>query len=168
MATIYFVTEKYIKDKTPITNNVSAKEIIPFIEVSAQTWMQSILGTYFFNDLLTKYNAQTLNALETVLVTKMQPAIAWRATADCVIELTYQLKNKGIQKQNGDNSESVELDETQFVSTHYANKAEFFEEFVRLYLNKNKDSFPVFTSDDNKDSELKAQDDSNFQDVLFV
>lgn len=166
---IYFVTENYLKSKTPITQNVSATDIMPFVEPSASAWMQSILGTYFFKDLLTKYNAQTLNADEQLLVEKIQPAIAWRATVDCVLGLTYQLKNKGLQKQNGDNSESVEQTETTFVMRHYEQKAEFFESMCRKWLKNNKDLFPMFTSKFNKDSELAPQHDDNFNtDIMFI
>jgi hypothetical protein len=166
---IYFVTEAYLKQKTPITQNVSATDVMPFIEPSASSWMQSILGTYFFNDLLVKYNAQTLNGDETILVEKIKPAIAWRATVDCVLGLTYQLKNKGLQKQNGDNSESVDQTETTFVMRHYEQKAEFFEMMTRKYLKLNKDLFPEFTSNLNKDSELAPQHDDNFNsDTMFI
>ena len=166
---IYFVTEAYLKQKTPITQNVSATDVMPFIEPSASSWMQSILGTYFFNDLLTKYNAQTLNGDETILVEKIKPAIAWRATVDCVLGLTYQLKNKGLQKQNGDNSESVDQTETTFVMRHYEQKAEFFEMITRKYLKLNKDLFPEFTSNLNRDSELAPQHDDNFNsDTMFI
>jgi hypothetical protein len=166
---IYFITENYLKTKTPITQNVSSVDVMPFVEPAASAWMQNILGTYFFNDLLTKYNAQTLSTDEQTLVTKIQPAIAWRAATDCVLGLTYQLKNKGLQKQNGDNSESVEQTEVGFVMRHYEQKAEFFEAMVRKYLIKNKDLFPVFTSTSNKDSELKPQDDDNFNtDIMFI
>lgn len=166
---IYFVTEAYLKQKTPITANVSATEVSKFIEPAALAWMQSILGTYFFNDLLTKYNAQTLSANEELLVAKMQPAIAWRAAEDAVVALTYQLKNKGLQKQNGDNSESVELAEAGFVMKHYSQKAEHFEYLVRSWLKNNKDLFSVFTSTSNCDSEIKPQTDDNYNsDMLFV
>ena len=169
MATVYFVTENYIKQTTALTKNVDANEIMPFISTAAQTWMQSILGTYFFDDLIVKYNAQTLNADETILVAKIQPAIAWRAASDCVLELTYQLKNKGLQKQSGENSESVELSEMGFVKTHYENKAEFFESFVVEYLKINVDLFPELTSTLNKSGVIKRQEDDNFNsDIMFV
>ena len=166
---IYFVTEAYLKQKTPITQNVSATDIMPFVEPAASAWIQNILGTYFFNHLLTAYNAQSLTAEEEILVAKIQPAIAWRAAADCVLGLTYQLKNKGLQKQNGDNSESVEQTEVTFVMRHYEQKAEWYEAFVRKYLSLNKDLFPEFTSKLNRDSELRPQEDDNFNlDMLFI
>ena len=167
--TTYFVTENYIKQTTALTRNVDATEIMPFISTAAQTWMQSILGTYFFDYLVAAFNAETLTANEEILVSKIKPAVAWRAAADCVLELTYQLKNKGLQKQSGDNSESVDLTEMGFVKTHYEGKAEFFESFVFDYLTINRDLFPQFVSALNKSGVLKPQTEDNMNtDILFV
>ena len=169
MALTYFVTEAYLKQATALTKNIDANEIVPFITVASDTWMQSILGSYFYDHLLLAYNAQTLTADEEILVSKMKPAIAWRATSDCVVELTYQIKNKGIQKQSGDNSESVDLTETGFVKTHYENKAEFYESFLVDYLRTNKAKFPEFIDKQNKTAIIAPQDDNNFNSVfLFI
>lgn len=164
---IHFVTDTYLKNNTPITKNVSSVELMVYIEPASMSWMRFILGGYFYDYLLAKYNAQTLTTNEEILVAKMQPAIAWRASYDCVIGLTYQLKNKGLQKQNGDNSESVELTEAQFVARHYEQKAELFESIVRSYLKSNKDLFPTYTSKENNDCENRPQDDDNFNGDMF-
>lgn len=84
-----------------------------------------ILGTTFYNDLLTKYNAQTLDPDEEDLVAFIQPIIAWRAAEDAVFGLSLQLKNKGLQNQFGDNSSSVDRGTIAFSMEHYAQKAAF-------------------------------------------
>ena len=156
---IYFVTETYIKSKTPITQNVDVNEITPFIATCSDMRIQPILGTYFYNDILTKYNAQTLSADETTLVSKIQPCIAWYAAADAVFALTYQLKNKGLQKQSGDYSESVSREEVGDGIEYYQSKANFYEQRLRIWLKENKDLFTNFTSTDNTDSDMKPNTD---------
>lgn len=150
--TIYFVTENFLKTNTPITANVDIVEVLPLIKAAADMWTRSTLGTYFYNDLLTKYNAQTLDANETILVGYMQPSIAWRTAADAIIELSYQLKNKGVQTQSGDFSNSPEYKAIMFMCNHYTKKAEFYENIMWEYLLKNKDLYPVFTNPLNRDS----------------
>ena len=153
MATvIYFITENYIKVNTPLTANINITEILPLIRSASDMWTQSTLGTYFYNDLLVKYNAQTLNPDEETLVALMQPSIAWRAAADAVIELSFQLKNKGIQTQSGDNSATGESKMVQFMNRHYAQKAEFYEQKMWEYLVKNRNLYPEFTSSLNHNS----------------
>ena len=100
---VYFVSERYLKLYGMITDNVSATDISPLVQFAAKAFVKSLIGSYFFDDLLTKYNAKTLSSDELKVVEIMQYAIAWRATADASVSLTYQLKNKGLQKQNGDN-----------------------------------------------------------------
>jgi hypothetical protein len=118
-----------------------------------------ILGTVFYDDLLTKYNAQTLDPDEEILVAFIQPVIAWRSAEDAVFGLTYQLKNKGLQTQFGDNSSSVSRSEVAFGMEHYAQKASFFEMRLIKYLVKNKSLYPIFTSTENRDTDLRPQID---------
>ena len=75
--------------------------------------------------------------------------------------LSYQLKNKGIQKQNGDFSESVVKDEILLIYDHYQSEAAFYEQRIRIYLKEYKDLFSAYTSTLNTDSDMKP--DKNTQ-----
>lgn len=156
---LYFITETYLKTNTPITANVDVTDVTPYIATQAQLRVMPILGTVFYDDLLTKYNAQTLDPDEEILVAFIQPVIAWRSAEDAVFGLTYQLKNKGLQTQFGDNSSSVSRSEVAFGMEHYAQKASFFEMRLIKYLVKNKSLYPIFTSTENRDTDLRPQID---------
>lgn len=155
---IYFCTEAFIKKNGIITQNVDVKDFTPLIQYSAKAFIKRQIGSYFFNDLLTKYNDQTLSPDEVLLVEKIQFAVAWRACANAVVTLTYQLKNKGLQTQVDENSESVELKEVTFVYDHYIQQASYFEKELREFLLENKADYPNFTSDLNRDSEWKKNE----------
>ena len=71
------------------------------------------------------------------------------------------MKNKGIQKQNGDFSESVAKDEILLMYDHYAQKAAFYEQRIRQYLKDNGDLFTEYTSTDNTDSDMKPDKNVN-------
>lgn len=152
---IYFITENWLKTNTPVTANIDAVKIFPFVQSQADMRIQPLLGTYFYRDLLAKYNAQTLNADEQLLVEKIQPAIAWRAVEDCVLSISYALKNKGIQQQSGDYSQPVTFQEIAYIQNVYSQKAVFYENRVISWLRENKDLYPNFTSSLNTDSDIK-------------
>lgn len=158
---IYFITENYLKTITAITKNIDTSDIMPFVATQSDMRIQPILGSYFYDYLLVKYNAQTLSADETDLVEKIQPAIAWRSAEDCAITLSYQLKNKGVQQQYGDYSNAVSQGEVAFISDHYGQKAKFYENRLRWWLLENKALFAEFISTDNTDSDLKPITDCN-------
>jgi len=63
---VFFITEEWIKANTPLTQNIDAKDISVWTAVNAENWVRKIIGTHFFNDLLTKYNAQTLSSNEII------------------------------------------------------------------------------------------------------
>ena len=169
---IYFVTENYLKNNTPITKNVDVNDVMPYVRTQAEMRLMSILGTYFYNDLLTKYNAQTLSADETTLVEYIQPVVAWRSAEDAVFGLSYQLKNKGIQVQSGDYSSNVSQSEITFNMDHYGQKGAWFENRLTFWLLDNKALFPVFLSTLNNDSDIKPVDDcddlDNYNDTMLV
>ena len=167
---IYFVTENYLKVNTPITANINITEVLPLVKGAADMFTQHTLGTYFYQDLLVKYNAKNLNTDEEILVALMQPSIAWRTCADAVIELSFQLKNKGIQTQSGDNSASGEAKMVQFMNRHYSQKAEFYEQEMWKYLIKNKALYPEFISSLNNNSALLNEcsgNESKFNSPIF-
>lgn len=168
----YFITENYLKANTPITQNVDSKDIIPFVKPASDMFIQNYLGSYFYVNLLASYNAQTLNSNETTLVAIIQPIVAWRAAADAVYAMHYQLKNKGVQLQSGDQSSPAAQEEVVMLKRHYDQKAEFFEERLRKYLILNKDLFPDFTNKLNTDScltDMIPKEDSGYnQDMLMI
>ena len=152
---LYFITENYLKTNTPITANVDVTDVFPYVATQAQLRVMPILGTVFYNHMLEAYNDQTLTPEEETLVTFIQPVIAWRSAEDAVFGLTYQLKNKGLQTQFGDNSSSVSRSEVAFGMEHYAQKASFFEQRLIRWLLANKNLFPIFISALNTDTDLR-------------
>ena len=152
---LYFITETYLKVNTPITANVDVTDVTPYIATQAALRVQPILGTTFYNYLLTQYNNTLLTPDEIDLVEFIQPVIAWRSAEDAVFGLTYQLKNKGLQTQSGDYSASVSRNEVAFGMEHYAQKASFFEQRLIRWLLTNRNLFPLFISTANTDTDLR-------------
>ena len=152
---LYFITENYLKTNTPITANVDVTDVTPYIATQAQLRVMPILGTTFFNYMLEVYNTQAATNDEETLIKFIQPIIAWRSAEDAVFGLTYQLKNKGLQTQNGDFSSSVSQREVAFGMEHYAQKAAFFEQRLIRYLLKNRSLYPEFISTENRDTDLR-------------
>lgn len=169
---IFFVTEKYLKDRTPVGENVDIKRILPFTETVADIRIQPLLGAHFYNDLLTKYNAENLNTKETELVKLIQRAVSWYAAAEGVYSISRPLTNKGIQQQDGENSSSVDQGELAFGMDHYKQRGAHYIRRISVYLKKFGDDFPEFRSESNKDSDLYpgdcSDDDDNYNESILV
>lgn len=140
----YFVTETYIKSTVAINPNLKVEHIVPFTQTVAEMWVRPILGVEFYDHLLAAFNAQTLTPDEEKVVGYIKPCVAWRAASEAVISTSYQVTAKGVQKQNGDNSESAEFSEIAMVQGMYIQKAEFYESFLMEWLKENKSLFPLY------------------------
>ena len=138
---IYFVTEAYLKSNTTVGLNVDANIITPAIVTAADTFVRSIIGTPFYNYLLTQFNNQVLDPDEVTLVQDyIKNAVAWRAASEIVAAASYQLKNKGVQTQSGDFSMSPEYRAIMWNIQHTSDKATFYD----------KDKYPQFWAYDNR------------------
>lgn len=160
LTTIDFISEGYFKEKIPFNTNVDFKDIAPHINISQDMFIQPILGSNFYNELLAKYEAQTLTPDEIVLVNHIKPSVAYRTALAAIPFLTYNVKNKGPQTQSGDFSTSVETSNLSYMNNLLENRAEFYEERLLNYLCENKNLFPGFISDN--DDDIKPDDDSNY------
>lgn len=156
--TEYFCGEVFFKQETGNAANVQVENIAPFIKIATLMWQQSILGSYFMDDLLVKYNAKTLSTDEQNLISQMKPGIAWRAAADVMQETSVKLSNKGLQKQSSEYSQSVEDITLGNKIIKAIQRAEFYENYLIKYLEKNKNLFPSFLSKLNDDSIIKPKE----------
>lgn len=158
----YFVTEQFIKTKTHITQNVDAKDLAPYIALSVKTYIQPILGFTFTEDLLTKFNGNTLSPEETELLEFIQFATAFYAAYDAVPNLSFRVSNKGVQSQSGDYSTSEGIQAVEYIRTNILKFAKVYEGNLRAFLDLNKDSYPLYSDPTNK--EITAPDqETNFR-----
>lgn len=154
----YFLTQQNLIDNYPISANTNINDYIFNIKLAAELYVKPLIGTYFYEDLLTKFNSLTCNNNELNLIDiYFKPIIAWHTVAESVITVSYELKNKGIQTQTGEFSANAEYKELMFLHHHYSDKANAYENLLVNYLSNktNADLFPNFINDLNNDSRIK-------------
>lgn len=159
---IYFVTEKFLKDITPISANVDANDLAPYVPMSVKTYIQPILGYNFTNDLLAKYNAGTLSTEEEELVEFVKYMTAFYTAYDALPTLTFRISNKGVNSQFGDYSSSEGVPTVEYLRNELLKFAKKYENDFRAFLNLNKNDYPLYLDKVNKeiqqpDEELRAR-----------
>jgi len=154
----YFVTTTYLKDNTSVGDSVDDKISVPSIKSASDSYVRTIIGNEFYKYLLNAFNNQTLTNDEIELVSEyIKPSIAWRAAGDITIASSYQIKNKGLQVQNGDFSNSPEYKAIMFNFHHISDKASLYDSLLINFLIKDKTKFPQFWADNNKDAKARKQ-----------
>lgn len=151
MAIVQFINAEYIKNYTPIGKLVSIEQIKPTnIEVQ-DSWIQDQLGSNFYVYLQTQYQSQTLNANEQILLTKIEPAQAYRVAEQMLPFVNWQINNKGVMTQSGDFAASSDLTNMKYLRNELRNRAEFYAKRLSVYLCDNADLFPEYTVDNSTD-----------------
>lgn len=159
---VHFVSEEYLKSTPVLTANVDPKSIVPFIPIAEDIYLTKILGLNFYNYLLDKYRAQTLNANEEILVEKIKPVVAFRAGSESLPFQTNFISNKGPQKQNSDYSNPVDENVSDKLKLRLENISNHYAQRLVNYLIENSELFPGYTANNSTDISPSTKSPFNF------
>lgn len=157
---IYFITEKYLKENTPIANNVDMSKIDYLSRVAYDIVIVPLLGFHFAEWLLAKHQeviigTYTYNSFEERLVDLIQNTIAWNVAYDAVYDLSSQLQNKGLLSQSGDYQNYAGDSQVKYMAQRYKDNVEAYKLRLNTYLCNNANEFNEFIIDTNTDSLIK-------------
>ena len=167
MATIYWITETYLKAQTVITKNVDVQMIMPLTQPASDLYVANVLGQEYYTYLLAAYNAQTLTAAEITLVDHIQPMMAWRSAEMALGVGAAAFTNKGAQVQTGEFSVNADIGTLNYVRHEYRNFAEYYEERVIRFLQLNKDDYAGFIAASNK-TDTPPDTSSDWDDMMMI
>lgn len=140
------ITETYIKQTTPLNNNVDLEEIVNNIEYAQEAFIQDILGTNLYNDIQTKYLAQTLSLDEQTLVMYIKPYLAYKAAEVALPFLQNKVRAKGLVNVNSENAQQADIDRMRYLKDELHGRAEFLGKRLSNYLCDNWTLFPLYSA----------------------
>lgn len=146
MVTAYFIDESWLKEKTPINDNVDVKVIVPFLDVAQDLHLQPLLGSALYNRLMSGVVNSNLNANETALIRLLQPALAYYTVCVAIPFVATQIRAAGIVKTRSETIEAASKSEVDALRTASENMADFYGERVTRYLCVNSGLFPEYTT----------------------
>ena len=166
MAIILLIGEQYLKEKTPLSNNIDIELLKSNIEFAQDSSIQDILGTNLYNDIQVKYSAQTLSSIEIDLVNLIKPTLAYRSAEQSMPFINAQIRNKGINQLNSENATQADIGYMRYLREELRSRAEFLSQRVIKFLCNNSDSFPLYTTS-NEDIEPSKKDGYTDFDLYF-
>ena len=155
-----FISEVYLKRYSPITQNVDVSLIFPYVETYQVTNIMPVLGSKLYQRLALGIAANNLTANEIELLEIVRQMLVWGSTSMCIPFLSIQLRNKGVMRQGGENTETANLDEIRYLRHEANNLAEFYGKRLNEYLCKNGNLFPEYSNPECPVSPMDSQWDS--------
>ena len=108
---VLLISEVKLKSYTNINKNVDMDVLKAEIQIAQDIDLQTILGTKFYKQLLSKVTAtgNTFNVDELVLVNEyIQPYLVQTAYFNAMPQIMYRTVNRGVQQGNSESASTVE------------------------------------------------------------
>jgi len=142
---VYFISTTYLRQNTPIEDNVDDDKISPYIIMAQDTYLQEGIGETFYDRLKDGVENNNLNSDEsTFLRNYVQPMVAQFAFYLMFPFLNYKATNKAISKENSEYSTASELDEIKFLRSNILDLAEFYKRRMIKWLLDHPGVFPQY------------------------
>jgi len=170
MATrVYFMSVDDLKSYSTIDYSVEDKLLENSIYDAQKIDVQAILGTRLYKALETKIISGSISG-ETIYKTLLDDYIfdvlLKSAQSRALMFIYAKIRNKGIQEQNSDNSNPVDITILNKMRDEIQNDCEYFSNKLKLYLNDQKENIIEF-KDYNPDS-LDYYDTPNKSNSFFT
>ena len=145
MARVLFISEKYIKENSPVDDSVDMKIILPTVWQSQIMYIQNLLGTQLYEDLQSKIEAATIAGDDLTLVNDyVADCLLYYVVYELQVPMTFKMRNVATSTDRSDFSDPVDLRQLARVENRMKDKAEYFAKRLSDYLCANTDLFPLY------------------------
>jgi len=140
------VSEQYLKAVLPINDNTDYKLLKLHAEEAQLKFILPLLGTEYYDDLITRFVAQTLTTIETnELVPALKRIVAYKAFARLIMTINVAIANNGVSNRIGQYFDSTDKQsEIRQLQSEYNSDADFWTTYVLNILSKYPNSFPLY------------------------
>lgn len=143
------INDAYFKAYCPIPFNYNMDEIRPYYHIAEKLWVVDVLGTPLYNELLQQVNDNEVTELNSTLLLKIYPYLAICVCLEALPFIAYHFTEVGITKGKSDNSDSVSINDVNFISRTLRTQAELLKKYLKKFLNDNASLYPLYFGDGN-------------------
>jgi hypothetical protein len=148
---VLLISETKLKAFTNINSNIDMNVLKAEIQIAQDIDLQTILGTKFYNHLLSQVSAtgDTFNADETELVnTYVQPYLIQTAYFNALPGIMYRPMNRGIVKGDMEFGTSVDIETFKYLRNIQKQRADFYLQRLMDYLliGRGQNKFPDYVT----------------------
>ena len=143
------ITEEYFKTYSPISDNYNIKDIKPYFHVAEKLWIEPIIGTPLYEELLDEVEKNEVTPENATLLLNIYPLLAFAIVYESLPFVGYHLSQVGITKGKSENSEPVSINDVNYISTQLRNQCETMKKLLKKFLDDNAEHYPLYYADNN-------------------
>lgn len=142
-----FIDETFLKDKTPINDNIDIRLIVPFVGNAQDIDIQPLLGSNLYNRLQNGIIANDLNANEIKLLEIIRPALAYFSLYRAIPFIAVEVRGAGIVRHVNEKIQPASSKDIDMIRNEAMNTAEFYAKRIVNWLCANRTMYPEFNTE---------------------
>lgn len=144
------INEEYFKKYSPVPLNFNIGEIRPFFNVAERLWVLPLVGQALYDELMQQVCDKDITPENSTLLLVIYPYLSFSICYEALPFIAYHFSEVGVTKGKSDNSESVSINDVNFISNQLRNQVETMKLGVRTFLNSHKETYPLYKGDDDE------------------
>ena len=142
---VLLVSAEKVKSFTSVNSNLDESLLLPNIQIAQEIGLHNLLGTQFYEHILTASQAGTLTAAETTLLEDyIAPYLLWRAVYEAIPEMYIRMMNKSISIGESPNAKSVDRGDMSYLRNIHQSRYEWYSQRLQDYLQPRNEDFPLY------------------------
>ena len=138
-----------LKEQTSISKNVDVNSLLPYLQSGEMQHVLPIIGTALDTELKTQLENNTLSGDNyTLYYEYILPVSSYAAWHDASTFMHVKTTNKGLVNQFSDSSSTIDFETFRHYRKSIKDKLVFFELRLHEFLEDNKETYPLYRSDD--------------------
>lgn len=134
--TIYFISEKTLREQSLINDNVEGMFLNSAIYNAQVINLQEVIGSELYNSLCEQVKEGEMRSeyYETLMDNYITPYLVNRVMSDICIPLHYKMRNAGIVMNSDQHYQTANLSDIQYVKEYYEHNAVFNANRIVEYI----------------------------------
>lgn len=145
-------TPNQLKNLTSLSQNIDPELLNPHLLIAQQLYVQPILGDALYNDIVNRFNTNTLTGdSQTLYEEYIVAAIGFGAWYSIAPFLNYKSQRAGIQTTSSPDNTPVTVEELSLYISRVENLKNFYSQRLQTFLDNNQTKYPLYRQGDSQE-----------------
>lgn len=147
---VLLVSENFVKNISPISDNLSGKYLLASIREAQEVSLKSIIGSALLERCKEMIQDGSIeeSAHYAELVERCRYYLAYTAIAECTMKVSYKIANAGVVRTTDENLTAPSFGEVALIEKQYKNKADYYCYELQRWICANVALFPELSKGD--------------------
>lgn len=152
------ITDGYLRKYSPLPDNYDLTEIRPFIHPAEKIWIEPVLGTPLYEELLEQVERNEVTEENSLLLLNVYPLLSFAVCYEAMPFISYHFSTVGVTAGKSDNSDHAGISAVNYITERLRSQIETMKRLLRRFLDENAALFPLYKSEGGCDCSCGGDD----------